>query len=59
MLRVLQVGSPPAWTEAITVLFNPRTQQWHEHFSWSDDGIRVEGTTPVVRTTTLVRFIPQ
>lgn len=32
-------------------LFNPRTQQWHTHFAWSDDGIRVEGQTDVGRAT--------
>ncbi|EAW39004.1 HNH endonuclease [Lyngbya sp. PCC 8106] len=26
-------------------LFNPRKQQWSEHFQWSYDGIRVEGLT--------------
>ena len=26
-------------------LFNPRIQQWSEHFQWSSDGIRVEGLT--------------
>jgi 5-methylcytosine-specific restriction endonuclease McrA len=24
-------------TEENSALFNPRTQQWREHFSWSDD----------------------
>jgi hypothetical protein len=32
-------------------LFNPRTQQWHEHFRWSEDGLRVIGLTPVGRAT--------
>lgn len=32
-------------------LFNPRTQRWKEHFSWSPDTTRVEGTTPVGRAT--------
>jgi 5-methylcytosine-specific restriction endonuclease McrA len=27
-------------------LFNPRTQQWSEHFRWADDGLRIIGTSP-------------
>lgn len=37
----------------IVPLFNPRTQVWHEHFRWSDDGIRIEGLTPTGRATAL------
>lgn len=32
-------------------LFNPRQQQWHEHFAWSIDGVDVVGLTPCGRTT--------
>jgi hypothetical protein len=32
-------------------LFNPRTQVWGEHFAWSEDGVRIIGTTPVGRAT--------
>jgi hypothetical protein len=32
-------------------LFNPRTQVWAEHFGWSDDGIRIIGSTPIGRAT--------
>jgi len=32
-------------------LFNPRTQQWFEHFQWSADGSLVIGLTPVGRVT--------
>jgi hypothetical protein len=32
-------------------LFNPRTQRWAEHFTWSDDGIRILGLTPSGRAT--------
>lgn len=34
-------------------LFNPRQQQWREHFAWSDDGTRVAGLTPCGRATVL------
>lgn len=30
-------------------LYNPRTDNWHEHFSWSADGAKVVGLTPVGR----------
>lgn len=32
-------------------LFNPRTQVWSEHFSWSSDGTRIIGLTSVGRAT--------
>ena len=32
-------------------LFNPRTQAWREHFTWSEDGTRVIGQTPAGRAT--------
>ncbi len=32
-------------------LFNPRLQNWSEHFIWSADGLRVKGQTPIGRAT--------
>lgn len=32
-------------------LFNPRQQVWAEHFTWSDDGVRVVGCSPVGKAT--------
>lgn len=32
-------------------LFNPRTQDWHTHFAWSDDKTRIIGLTPTGRAT--------
>jgi 5-methylcytosine-specific restriction endonuclease McrA len=32
-------------------LFNPRVEKWTEHFSWSNDFIRVEGKTAIARAT--------
>ncbi len=34
-----------------TTLFNPRLQKWSEHFRWSLDGTKIEGLTPIGRTT--------
>ena len=38
-------------TQAIVPLFNPRFDQWDEHFTWSSDGIRLIGITAVGRAT--------
>lgn len=34
-----------------TTLFNPRQQQWHEHFVWQRDGLLLVGLTPTGRAT--------
>ncbi|MBI2825813.1 MAG: HNH endonuclease [Planctomycetia bacterium] len=36
-------------TGMVTRLFNPRAQQWSEHFAW--EGVRIVGTTATGRTT--------
>ena len=36
-------------TNAVTLLFHPRKQQWDEHFRW--EGIHIVGTTDVGRAT--------
>ena len=38
-------------TDEAVQLFNPRQQTWSEHFVWIDDGLRLEGLTPVGRAT--------
>jgi hypothetical protein len=38
-------------TENNVPLFNPRTQNWFDHFAWSNDGLRVRGQTPTGRAT--------
>lgn len=32
-------------------LFNPRTQNWLDHFTWEDGGLAIAGLTPVGRAT--------
>ncbi|MBD2129236.1 HNH endonuclease [Microcoleus sp. ZQ-A2] len=32
-------------------LFNPRTQEWFEHFQWTEDSVRIVGRTPTGRAT--------
>jgi 5-methylcytosine-specific restriction endonuclease McrA len=38
-------------TENTVPIFNPRTQIWHEHFSWSKNGTKIIGKTAVGRAT--------
>ena len=40
-------------TRIAVALFNPCRQRWSEHFRWSEDGIRIIGSTPVGRATVL------
>jgi len=37
-------------TQQAVSLFNPRQQNWHEHFEWKD-GISIHGLTPTGRAT--------
>ena len=32
-------------------LFNPRTQQWQDHFRWSENGVYIIGLTAIGRAT--------
>lgn len=38
-------------TQTIVTLFNPRTEQWGQHFAWSADGKNIVGNTPIGRAT--------
>ena len=38
-------------THERVALFNPRAQMWREHFAWSEDGLRIIGSTPCGRGT--------
>lgn len=38
-------------TQEEVLLFNPRKQQWSEHFIWASDGIKILGKTPTGRAT--------
>ncbi len=43
-------SSDPA-DEKVVPLYNPRTQQWQEHFRWNHDFSRIVGLTAVGRAT--------
>lgn len=38
-------------TGETAMLFNPRTQVWSSHFTWTEDGTLIIGFTPVGRAT--------
>jgi hypothetical protein len=38
-------------TGNIVRLYNPRQQNWNDHFDWSDNGLEVVGKTPAGRAT--------
>lgn len=40
----------PETKESVS-LFHPRQQTWREHFVWIEDGLRLQGLTPVGRAT--------
>lgn len=44
-------SAPDPETGVHATLFDPRTQNWSEHFEWIDGGIRVHGLTPTGRAT--------
>lgn len=45
------ITAPDPETGQMVPLFNPRQQQWADHFAWVDAGQRVEGLTPEGRAT--------
>jgi hypothetical protein len=38
-------------TKVVVPLFNPRQQEWAQHFSWDDELVWLQGTTPTGRAT--------
>ena len=46
-----RIASEDPLSGEVVRFFNPRYQNWHEHFRWSDDGCRVIGLTPTGRAT--------
>ena len=38
-------------TGETVALFNPRQQEWSNHFQWSSDGTQIEGITAIGRAT--------
>lgn len=38
-------------------LFNPRLQNWWDHFRWSDNGLRIIGLTAIGRATVVALYL--
>lgn len=38
-------------TDEMVLLFNPRAQDWNEHFAWTEDGEQIIGLTAIGRAT--------
>ena len=38
-------------TNQAVPLFHPRNENWHDHFKWSGDLLKMEGLTPIGRAT--------
>ena len=43
--------APDPQNGEVVSLFNPRNQNWREHFVWIDGGLRIQGLTPIGRAT--------
>lgn len=46
-----RLNVPDPQTGETVPLFNPCAQDWHKHFAWSDDGLRIIGQTAIGRAT--------
>ena len=49
----LQAALDPT-TEQTVPLFHPHRQSWKEHFTWSEDGTKLVGLSPIGRATIAV-----
>jgi hypothetical protein len=46
-----RVNVPDPQTGELVPLFNPCAQEWHRHFAWSGDSLRIVGQTAIGRAT--------
>lgn len=49
--KAIKTGGHDPVTGLPASLFNPREENWSEHFTWSDDYTTVQGMTPTGRAT--------
>ena len=49
-----QTSSVEPETGETVELFHPRRHVWREHFTWSEDGLRIVGLTPTGRATVVL-----
>lgn len=46
-----RISATDPLTDNLAPLFNPRRDNWVEHFRWSAEGVRIEALTPTGRAT--------
>jgi hypothetical protein len=46
-----QISAIDSLTGNVVSIFNPRHDNWGEHFRWSADGVKIEALTPTGRAT--------
>jgi len=46
-----KVEGPDPVDGRLVALFNPRAQEWRDHFKWNDDFTHIVGSTPTGRAT--------
>jgi len=51
--KYTKVEAPDPVGGAVVPLFNPRTQRWRDHFTWSNDATLILGLTPSGRATVI------
>ncbi len=51
--KYTKIESVDPVSKSVASLYHPRTQNWHQHFGWSDDYLHIVGLTPTGRATVL------
>lgn len=46
-----RMTAPDPSTGEVVLLFNPRRQEWTDHFEWAEGGVMICGRTPIGRAT--------
>ena len=47
----MQIEATDEISGEVVPLFNPRQEQWQDHFVWEEDGLYIAGTTAIGRAT--------
>lgn len=50
-LKWQRTAAPDPVTKSLAPIFNPRTQNWQDHFRWSDDFLEIIGISATGRAT--------
>ena len=55
--KAAQIAATDPETGQLVSLFNPRAQNWREHFAWQQNGLYLAGVSPVGRATIVALHI--